>query len=134
MRRRSVLYGSLAIAAVGLIVGCDDRCPPIPRQLNPSPFADIQVMGPDSVASGQSAQFVANVRQADGTTKSATSMTNLGWRSSNNAVMSVSPSGVVTASPSALGEAVIAADLTGTAVRGAREVVVQPEGTYRIAE
>jgi hypothetical protein len=40
---------------------------------------------------------------------------------------------VVTASPSAFGEAVITAGLTNqTGVGGAREVVVQPEGTYRI--
>jgi hypothetical protein len=48
-------------------------------------------------------------------------------------VVGVSSTGVVTASPSAFGEAVITAGLTNqTGVGGAREVVVQPEGTYRI--
>jgi hypothetical protein len=84
MRKRTVLYRSLMIVAVGLFVACgDDPSPVKPSPLSPSPFASIQVMGPDSVASGQSAQFVANIRQADGTTKSATSMPNLGWFSSN---------------------------------------------------
>jgi hypothetical protein len=60
-------------------------------------------------------------------------MPNLRWRSSNRSLMQVSDSGMVTASPSATGEAVITADITpqGT-VRSTREVLVQPEGTYRI--
>ena len=48
----------------------------VTHQPNPAqcaPFAAIQVVGPDSVAAGQSVQFVATIRQADGTTKSATS-------------------------------------------------------------
>ena len=134
MRRRTVPYGLLAIVAVGLLVACGDDASPVkPSRPSTSPFAGIQVMGPDSVANGRSVQFLASIRQADGTTKSATSMPNLTWRSSNNSLMSVSPSGVVTASPSARGEALITADLTGQpALRGTREVVVQPEGTYRI--
>jgi hypothetical protein len=132
MRRPAVLYRSLAIVAVGLAVACgDDPSPVKPSPLTPSPFAAIQVMGPDSIAPGQSAQFVASIRQADDTTKSATSMPNLRWFSSNPSVAGVSSSGVVTASPSAFGEVVITAALQ-TGVGGTREVVVQPEGTYRM--
>jgi hypothetical protein len=135
MRRPTVLSGLLAIAAVALVVACgDDPNPVKPSPLKASAFVGIQLMGPDSVASGQSTQFVASIRQADGTTKSATSMPSLRWLSSNNSVLSVSQSGLVTASPSALGVAVITADLIGqSVVRGSREVVAQPEGTYRIA-
>jgi hypothetical protein len=139
MRRPAVLYGSLAIVAVGLVVACgDDPSPVKPSPLTPSPFAAIQVMGPDSIGPSQSAQFVAIIRQADGTTKSATSMPNLRWTSSDTSVLLVSSSGVVTSldsmyGESVNGEAVITAELIGqTAVRGTREVVVQPEGTYRI--
>jgi hypothetical protein len=74
-----------------------------------------------------------SIRQSDGTTKSATSMQNLRWRSSNTSLMGVSNSGLVTVSPSARGEAVITADIAPQGViRATRELVVQPEGTYRV--
>jgi len=127
------------IAAVGLFVACSDDPPPTsPTKLTPSPFvAAIEVVGPDWIGPSQSAQFVANIRQADGTTKSATSMPNLKWTSSDTSVVFVSSSGVVTSldpsydSPN--GEAVITAALIDQpAVRGTREVIVQPQGTYRV--
>ena len=136
MRKRSVLYVSMTFAAACLFVGCgDDPSPVKPSALSPSPFASIQVIGPDSLEPGQSAQFVANIRQTDGTTKSATSMPNLTWRSSNASVMSVSNSGVVTAR-SVVGDAVISAEQG--AVRGEREVVIQspsvvPNGPYALS-
>ncbi len=110
------------------------RSPVKPSQLSPSEFAGIEVSGPDGLRAGQSAQFVANIRQADGTTKSATSMPNLRWRSSDTSVMSVSNSGVVTAAPSGLGEAVITADITplGT-VQGTRKVVILPKAVINAA-
>ena len=130
MRRRAVLYGSLAIA-VGLFVACgDDPSPVKPSQLSPSPFASIEVIGPDLVFGGHSAQFVANIRQADGTTKSATSMPGLRWRSSNPSVMSVNSSGVVTASGSESGEAMISAEFTTPgALQGTRKVLIRPAVT-----
>ena len=127
MRKHSVLYGALAIAAVGLLAACgDDSSPVKPSPLTPSPIAGIEVVGPDSLRAGQSAQFVANIRQADGTTKSATSMPNLRWSSSNTSVASVSNSGVVTAAtPWAVGEAVITAAITQQGVfPGTRRVVI----------
>ena len=141
MQRRSVLYGSLTIAAVSLFVACgDDPSPTQPSPLTPSEFAGIQVIGPDSLAAGQSVQFVANIRQADGTTKSATSLPNLRWRSSNTSVMWVSDSGMVTAAPSGFGEAVvITADITPQGVvQGTREVVVRRKavvtGTFEVSQ
>jgi hypothetical protein len=140
MRRRPVLYGSLAIVAVGFLVGCgDDPSPVAPSLPSPSAFASLQVMGPDSLRAGQSAQFVASIRQADGTTKSATSMPNLAWRSSNDSIMSVSQAGMVTVGPSASGEALITAEFTNQpGVRGTREVVVLPRavvaGTLEVTQ
>ena len=122
MRKRSVLYGLLTITAVCLSVACGDD--PL---TTPSQIARIEVVGPDSLRAGQSAQFVAHIRQPDGTTKSATSMPNLRWRSSNPSVMSVSKSGVVTAIPSGIGEAVITAELTSLVPsEGTRKVVIVP--------
>jgi hypothetical protein len=129
MRRRDVLYGSLAIAAASLVVACgDEPLPTKPSQPSTSQFAGVQVMGPDSLGAGQSAQFVAKILQADGTTKSATSMPNLRWRSSDPSVASVSNSGVVAATSSGFGEALITADITPPGVvQGTRKVVIRPK-------
>ena len=134
MRRRTVLYGSLAIVAVGLFVACgDDPSPLTPTPPSPSPFVYIVVIGPYAIAAGQSAQFVASIHQADGTAKSVTSMPNLSWRSSDDSVVSVSQSGVVTAELSARGEAIIIAEFTNqTGVRGTSEVRVRPAVTVTL--
>jgi len=123
MRMRTVLYGSLAMAAVGLLAACSEDTPTKPSQPGAT-FVSIQVMGPDSLVAGQSAQFVANIQQADGTTKSATSMPNLRWRSSIPTLLSVSSSGLATATWG-FGEAVITADFTSpTFVQGTRVVSI----------
>ncbi len=57
------------------------------------------------------------------------SMPNLRWRSSNPWVMSVSNTGVVTASGSQSGEAVITVDITASGVQGTRTVLVRPAVT-----
>jgi len=140
MRGRSVLYGSLAIAAAVLVVACgDDPIPTKPSEPSASPFAGIQVIGPDALSAGESVQFMASIRQADGTTKSVTSMPNLRWRSSDPSIVRVSETGMVTPSSSARGEATITADITpdGT-IRGTREVVIVPRpvvtGTFDVTQ
>jgi len=133
MRRPAVLYGSLALAAICFVVACgDDPSTVKPSPLNPSPAASIEVIGPDSLGASESAQFVARIRQVDGTTKSATSMPNLRWSSSNPSVMFVSNSGVVTVADPGLdpvvGEAMITAEITPPgAVQGTRKVVIRPK-------
>jgi hypothetical protein len=134
MQKRAGLFGSLTIAAVCLSVACGDD--PL---TTPSEIARIQVIGPDSLKAGQSAQFVANIRQADGTTKSATRLPNLSWRSSNPSVISVSNSGMVTATPSGFGEAVITAEMTSLVpYEGTHKVVIVPRavvtGTLEVTQ
>ena len=117
MRNRSVFYVVLTMAAAGLLAACgDDPSPVQPSKPSLPQSTAIEVVGPDSLFSGQSAQFVANIRLTDGTTKSATAMPNLRWRSSNPAVMSVSNSGMVTAASWGPGEAVITAEMTSSGV------------------
>ena len=134
MRNRSVLYRLLTMAAAGLfIVGCNDGSPTKPSKPTPSQAVGIEVSGPDSIFTGQSAQFVATIQQADGTTKSATSMPGLRWRSSNPWVMSVSNSGLVTASGVQAGETVITAEFsTPGAAQGTRKVLVRPAVTAAV--
>jgi hypothetical protein len=129
MRTQTVLYGSLAIAAVALFVACGESSPTRPSPPSPSPFASIEVIGPDAMSPGESVQFMASIRQADGTTKSPTSLPNLRWRSSNPPAISVSNTGMVTAGPRVGAEAVISAEIRPQGVRGTLEVWVQPAGS-----
>jgi hypothetical protein len=136
MPGRSVLHGSLTIAAILLFAACSDT--PLPTHpsasVPSSPFAGIQVTGPDAVASGQSAQFVATMQLTDGSTKFGTGLPSLRWISSNPSVVSVTTAGVAIARPSARGEAVITVDLIDQpSVRATHAVIVQPEGTYRMS-
>jgi len=65
MRTRTFLYASLTAAGIGLFVACGkDPLPTSPTRLATPAVAGIQVIGPESVAAGQSVQFVANVRLA----------------------------------------------------------------------
>jgi hypothetical protein len=142
MRKHPFLSGLLTIAAAGFFAACsDDPWPVKPSPLSPSEVASIEVTGPDSIGAGQSVQFVATIRQADGTTKSATSMTNLRWRSSNPSLISVSSSGVVTAAnsekfdePSVVDEAMITAEIAPAgAVQGTRKIVMRPRADVTAA-
>ena len=129
MRGRAVLNSSLAIATACLFSACSEEAPAKPSPISSSPIASIQVVGPDAIYRGESVQFLASIRQADGTTKSATSMPNLRWASSDTSVLLVNSSGVVrvTDGMEGVGEAVITASLTDvTNVQGSRVISVQP--------
>ena len=128
MQKSALVSHLLTITAAGIFVAsCGPT--PLPPPPVPSPFTSIQVVGPATLNASESAQFVANVSLADGTTTSATSMPNLKWRSSNPAVMWVSDSGLVTAAPSSFGlAAVITAESTAnTSVNGTRQVAIRPK-------
>ena len=123
---RFVTAAALALAA--FIVACDSS-PTRPSQLPlpvPNVFTNrIEITGPTSIAPGQTVQLTATAYRSDSTTADITS-TGV-WRSSRPPVLSVSPTGSVTAH--AVGEAVITVTSGTTA---AREIVVVPAGTYRV--
>ncbi len=129
MRGRALLNSSLVIATACVFVACSEEPPTKPSPISSSPIASVQVIGPDSIYRGESVQFVASIRQSDGTTKSATSMPNLRWASSDTSLLLVNSSGVVrvTDGMEGLGEAVITASFTDLAnVQGSRVISVQP--------
>jgi carboxypeptidase family protein len=133
MQRLFVIGSAVAIVLVGLVAACG-RDPVSRNPLAPAApsVGSLQISGPSSIAPGQSTQFIAETRLSDGTVKSSTSAQGVRWRSSNTAVLQVSTSGVVTAGQ-ARGEAnVIAEVLPNGVIRGTREVVVVPDGTYRV--
>jgi len=124
--------GALAIVLAGLVPACGGD--PVTRNpVGPSApsIGGLQVNGPNTVPPGQSAQFIAEVRLSDGTVKSTTGTLNVRWRSSNTSVLQVTSSGVVTGQNP--GEAVVTVEeLPRAVIRGTKEVVVVPDGTYRV--
>jgi hypothetical protein len=92
---------------------------------------NLSISGPASLTPGQSVQFSATLHFSDGSTKTATSDPNLRWRSSNTAVLQVSSAGLVTATD-VRGEAILRADWTQPSRTGSKEIVVLPDGTFRL--
>ena len=136
-RRRVSPWVVLFVASTALASGC--ATPSTPSEVTKSRPASLEVMGPDWLEPGRSAQFAARIRHADGTTTSVTTLPNLRWSTSNLSLMSVSDSGMVTASESGPGEAVITAEIvisgitvnSGDAVQGTRKVAIRPRAVVK---
>jgi hypothetical protein len=131
MRKHSLVRRSLAIVILSAwMATCGD--PKTRAPLAPSGPAVLtpEITGPDTVAPGQSAQFTATIRLADGTTKLLTSVV---WHSTNTSLLQVTAAGVATAG-SGMGDATLQADVPSGrgSIRISREVVVVPDGTYRL--
>lgn len=136
--RNPSLVGALvaAIAVAGLIAACDSEPKPGVR---PSPnvqpaqpvVVSVEISGPASIPPGQSAQFTAISRLSDGTSQTATTVR---W-SSHTGLLRVDASGLATARQQT-GDDILSAEVTssgpGGVIRGSREILVLPEGTYRM--
>jgi hypothetical protein len=118
-----------------LAVSCGDER----SKVGPSPplltVTAVTIAGPASVHPGNSAQFTAMLQLEDGTERAATSAR---WFSSSPAVLSIDTNTGVASTPFGFfGEATLsvevplAAGLTGQA-RGSREILVMPDGTFRV--
>ena len=119
-----------AVMMAALAVSCDEPVSNLPT--GPSePVASVIIVGPDSVAPGQSVRYSAVVRLSDGTTKIPMSVR---WQVNGGFLpdLRVDETGLVTGVR--LGEEQLTAVVPvpgGT--RGAmREIVVVPEGTFRL--
>ena len=133
MRQLPLIGGALAIVLVALGAACGSE--PVTRSpVGPSaPFiAGLQISGPATIPPGQSAQLTAATRLSDGTVKFSTTAQNLRWRSTNTSVLQVSATGLATAGPNG-GDTTVSVEVVGSpSLRGAREVIVVPDGTYRL--
>lgn len=111
---------------------CGDGKPPVQPALpngNPAPrVVRIELIGPDSIAPGRSAQFTAVARLGDGTTQPA----NVRWVFSN-ALVSVDDTGRATAGE-VLGEGTLRARMSTPSgfMDGTKTILVLADGTYRI--
>lgn len=111
--------------------------PPTPRP--PSPTLTVQavtIAGPASIPPGGSAQFTAMLQLADGTEKAATSAR---WFSSVTPVLSINTNTGMASTPYGFwGETTLSVEvsLAGTGLtgqnRGSREILVLPDGTFRV--
>jgi carboxypeptidase family protein len=132
--RKASRVGALVVAAAvgGLTAACDNgpRHNPAGPTPGAQPFAvAVEINGPASIPPGQSAQFTAIVRLNDGTSQAPTSVR---W-SSHTGSLRVDASGLVTARPQT-GEDILSAEATSSAgvTRGSREILILPDGTYRM--
>ena len=123
--------GSALCVATALAVvlgGCEKGrgSTPIPSQ--PTPFVvALELVGPDTVPPGTTAQFTATARYSDGASRNVSA--EAVWRSSSPSVLAISSSGLAFAGER--GESSISAAFDRrTAVKAG--VVVVPPGTYRL--
>jgi hypothetical protein len=122
-----------ALLVAALISACHEPESRNPIGVSTPGLFAAEILGPASVAPGQSVQLTAHARMADGTIKGVTG-TSVVWTSSDPSVLQISSTGVVTGRQVG-GEAVVRAEVAyDKATRVAqRALLVMPEGTFRIA-
>ena len=113
----------------GLAATCGEPESRNPARPSAASLSSVEVSGPDSIAPGESAQYVASVRLNDGTRKTPTAESGLRWRSSNSMIRVESATGLATAI-SATGESFLTA-MVGTR-QATKEVIIVPAGTFRL--
>ena len=132
-RSTPVTLAATALVA-SAIISCD-KSPTQPTPLTSQPstttsatpsLQSIRIEGPMSVPPGTNAQYTAVGLISDGTTRDMTSTVT--WRSSDDAVLAISPSGSATGGKP--GEAVIAVENNGK--RAGLGVLVLAPGTFRL--
>jgi hypothetical protein len=129
MKKPFLFIGLLATT----FVACSD--PERANTFTPTPLGvnSVEVAGPATIAPGQSGQFIATLWLADGSHRTAVASDGVTWFSSNAPVLAVNSSGLATTTQ-LRGEARVTARVgSGNGTRSSsREVVVIPDGTYRL--
>lgn len=120
-----------AVLLAGLMTACGQPQTTLPTQPHAPDFMGVEIVGPDSLSPGQTAQYSVNVRVADGTVKGIGTSA-VRWRSNNLLAVPITATGFVTAGQT--NEAIISADVTmGRTTRTtSRSVFVMPSGTFRV--
>lgn len=131
--RVSVACAVLAVVLSGFWTACGDSrestVPSGPGAPSGSEVVRLEIVGPASIAPGQSAQYSATQFLSNGSSGAATGVT---WSSTQPALLQVNATGLATAQPPLRGEATLQAELTGTGRRASREILVLPDGTFRL--
>jgi hypothetical protein len=119
----------ITAGAVLLLTACgDDPLPTTPPNVPVVTVTttSVEIVGPRSIAPGQTIQFTAIAHRSDGTTLDVTNMA--AWRCFPVSAMSISATGLATGR--ALGESYIQV-MSGNRF-SSKEIVVVPTGTYRL--
>lgn len=127
----AVAATSLALAALILACGKSPTSPGLGQQPPPNVTPTrIEITGPRAVPPGSSARFSAVLYMRDGSSRDVTADTN--WSSRTPNVISASPNGTMTAIQTGDGTIVASYQREGS-FTATKEVIVVPEGTYRLA-
>jgi hypothetical protein len=92
----------------------------------------IEIVGPASIAPGGTAQYSAIQYMSDGSNRPATGVA---WSSSQPSLIQVDASGLATAQAPFRGDATLQVELPAASRglrRGSRDIVVLPDGTFRL--
>ena len=118
------------VVLAGAVSACDSPGGP-DGNTSPSPFT-VTILGPASVAPGQSGSYTVDVRSSTGSTPTVTAVT---WSSNKPLLLRVDQKGVATAAV-LHGDAMLQVEVRvmgrSDGVRGSREILVQADGTFRI--
>lgn len=130
---RTKVLGAITVIVslhAGLLVACSDPVSHLPTTPSPPTVGSFEIIGPDSLAPGQSAQFIAAMRLSDGSTKLLDGPVR--WTSGNGLIV-VNAAGVATAGQ-AHGDGLLTATggIGATSRQSSKEVVIVPAGTYRV--
>ena len=135
MRANCVVFCVVVLAAGGLFAAAcgEDPGSKIPTRPSMPSFTGAQIVGPAQVAPGKTVQFAAQMLGSDGSTKLTGAEFNR-WSTSSPGVLSVNSLGQATGGFT--GEAILTLEVTpygaGSGRRITREIVVLPDGTFRV--
>jgi hypothetical protein len=121
MRTPQAFAMAAAVALSALLAACDSE-PPVAPSTN---VTRVEIVGPSSIAPGQTVSYSLVEYLSNGSTRALPQAT---WSSSDRSLVQITSSGVATAQNRA-GETVITVTTTRSA---AKEVLVLPEGTFRL--
>jgi uncharacterized protein YegP (UPF0339 family) len=133
MRTRtfSLVYGSLgAVALAGLLVACDNPDSRNPLRPSAPRVTGVELIGPSTIAPGQTVEYTARVRLSDGTQKSGAGAS-VRWNFDSQFIQ-ITDAGIATAKERT-GDTLIRVMAQGSNFTSSKEVTIVPEGTFRLS-
>ena len=122
--RRARVFGA---AVLIIAAGCDTGSPSAPSSQVVPVVRSIQISGPESIPPGEPVQFTATLVSSDGSTQDVTE--HALWDVGSEA--SYEGHGFITGRR--IGEMRIFVRLSGPEVSGRKQVVIVPDGTFRVS-
>ena len=124
MKKAASSFAALSLLTLALAASCDNT-PTRPSEVPPR-ITRVDIVAPSSLAPGGTTQLRLIARRSDGSAEDVTATAR--FSSSNRDVLAISPDGIATALN--IGESVVGAGTN--LLYSTREVVVVPDGTFRV--